>query len=375
MSTGGNPHGITRKGFLAASGLTLAGLATGGVGEALAGATRGGAKKSPLVVYDWSYYQKDYTGFNAYFKKYGVPKYITFNTDQAELAKAASGAVQYDVVHPCIAYIPDWQAAGLIKPIDTSKLKTFKSIDKSLSKPGIVGGKVYGLPWDWGYSTLMYRGDKYKPKEQSWESLLFDKRLRNKITIYDEGVAVIKIGGLINGVDNPNRMTQAEIDKAAQTMIKAKPNIASFWQSETQAMQDFNSGKVWVTYAWPDTYAQVITNKAMKGVPVTYMQPKEGMLAWICAFAIGANVKNEDLAYKYLDVAYSTPSMEYLVNAFYTGGAAMTKQVLAKADPKFVKQFRLDQLSTALKPPRVWLEEHLPNRVAYLKAYQKVKSA
>ena len=43
--------------------------------------------------------------------------------------------------------------------------------------------------------------------------------------------------------------------------------------------------------------------------------------------------------------------------------------------PKFVKQFRLNQLGTALKPPRVWLEEHLPNRVAYLKAYQKVKSA
>jgi len=49
--------------------------------------------------------------------------------------------------------------------------------------------------------------------------------------------------------------------------------------------------------------------------------------------------------------------------------------VLADADPKFVKQFRLNQLDTALKAPRVWLEEHLPNRVAYLKAYQKVKSA
>ena len=111
----------------------------------------------------------------------------------------------------------------------------------------------------------MYRGDKYKPKEKSWESLLFDKRLRNKITLFDEGVAIIKIGGLINGVENPNHMTQAEIDKAAQTMIKARPNIASFWQSETQAMQDFNSGKVWATYAWPDTYAQVITEQGDEG--------------------------------------------------------------------------------------------------------------
>jgi len=360
------PGGLTRRGFLAASGLTFAGLAAGG---ALA------AKKSPLVVYDWAYYQKDYKGFAKFFQTYGVPTYVTFNTDQAELAKAASGAVQFDLTHPCIAYIPDWKDAGLIQAIDTTRIPNFKGVDKSLLGPGVVGGKVYGIPWDWGYSTPMYRADKFKPKEQSWESLLFDKRLRNKITLYDEGVAIIKIGGLINGVDDPNAMSQADIDKAAATMIKAKPNIASFWQSETQAMQDFISGKVWVTYAWPDTFAQVIANKAMKGKPVVYMQPKEGMLAWICSFAMGAKAKNVDLAYKYLDVAYSTPAMEFLVNVFYTGGSAMTKAVLAKSDPKFVKQFRLNDLQHALKPPRVWLERHLPNRVAYLKAYQKVKSA
>ena len=47
-----------------------------------------------------------------------MPKYITFNTDQADLAKAASGAITYDITHPCIAYIPDWKAAGLVGPID-----------------------------------------------------------------------------------------------------------------------------------------------------------------------------------------------------------------------------------------------------------------
>ena len=127
---------LSRRGFLGATAVAAAGLASGT--DAFARGTRY-AKKSPLVVYDWSYYQKDYTGFNAYFKKYGVPKYITFNTDQAELAKAASGAVQYDVVHPCIAYIPDWKDAGLVKEINTSKLKTFKSIDKSLLRAGHRG--------------------------------------------------------------------------------------------------------------------------------------------------------------------------------------------------------------------------------------------
>ena len=127
-------------------------------------------------------------------------------------------------------------------------------------------------------------------------------------------------------------------------MIKAKANIVSFWQSETQAMQDFISGKVWVTYAWPDTYAQVVAKPAMKNAKVVYMQPKEGQLAWICAFAIAAKPKNEDLAYAYLNTAYSAPAMDFLVNAFFTGGSAMTPATLAKTDPKFVKQFHLNSL-------------------------------
>ena len=98
------------------------------------------------------------------------------------------------------------------------------------------------------------------------------------------------------------------------------------------------------------------------------MQPKEGALAWICSFAMAAKPKNEDLAYAYLNIAYSSPAMDYLVNAFFTGGSAMTPAILAKTDPKFVKQFHLDSLSTALKPPKVWLEHHLENRNAYLRA-------
>ena len=365
------PIRLSRRGFLGATMAATAGLAVTGP-EALAGPS---AKKSPLVVHDWAYYQKDFAGFKAYFQKYGVPKYITFNTDQAELARAASGAITFDVTHPCIAYTQDWAGAGLIGEIDTKKLTAWKSVNKELAKPGMIDGKPYLVPWDWGYSTPMYRGDKYVPSAQSWEAVLFDKKLKNKVTMYDEGVAIIKIGGLMNGHQNVNTLTQKQINQSRDTMIKAKANIVSFWQSETQAMQDFISGKVWVTYAWPDTFAQVVAKPSMKNAKVVYMQPKEGMLAWICAFGIAAEPKNEDLAYAYLNTAYTTPAMDYLVNAFYTGGAAMTPEILAKTPPKFVKQFNLDKLNTALKPPKVWLEDHLENRNAYLKAYTQVKSA
>ena len=365
------PLRLSRRGFLGTAMAATAGLAVTGP-EAFAG-TR--AKSSPLVVHDWSYYQKDFVGFNAFFKKNGVPKYITFNTDQAELARAASGAITFDLTHPCIAYTEDWAGAGLIGPIDTSRLTAWKSINKELAKPGMYKGKPHLIPWDWGYSTAMYRGDKHVPSSASWEAVLFDKKLRNKVTMYDEGVAIIKIGGLMNGHTNVNSLSQKQITQSRDTMIKAKANIVSFWQSETQAIQDFVSGKAWVSYAWPSTYAQAIAKPSMKNAKVVYMQPKEGMLAWICAFGMAAEPKNEDLAYEYLNTAFTVPAMDYLVNEYYTGGANMTPAILAKTPKKFVKTFNLDSLSTALKPPNVWLEAHIENRNAYLKAYTQVKSA
>jgi len=112
----------------------------------------------------------------------------------------------------------------------------------------------------------------------------------------------------------------------------------------------------------------------MKKVKLVYMSPKEGALAWVCCFVLGSKAKNLDQAYAYMNTALSAPAFLYLINAFATGGATSNKAVLAKANKEFVKKLLLDQ-PKALAPPRVWLERHLPNRTAYLKAFQQVLAA
>jgi spermidine/putrescine transport system substrate-binding protein len=365
---------LSRRELLAAGGLAGAGLALGaGGGEALAGALRGRAS-SPLTVFEWAYYQKDFAGFKAYFKKYGTPKYISFNDDQSGLQQAATGAVPFDIAHPCIAYTQDWKDAGLIQPWDTSKIAGFKNLDPVKVKAGQVDGQQYALPWDWGFSSPMYRADKVHPKQQSW-NIIFDKRYKGRISIYKEGVAVIKIGGLLNGIKDPNNMNQTQINAARDTMIKAVQSgqIRDFWDNEPKAIQDFEGGDIWVTYAWPDTFVQI--KAKMKKVPLVYMRPKEGSLSWVCSFVLAKNAKNLDLAYKYADVAYSQAAFLYLLNVYATGGAGLTRaNLLHKGDPSLVKPFRLAS-PAALRPPATWLEHHLPNRVAYLKAAQQVFSA
>ena len=59
----------------------------------------------------------------------------------------------------------------------------------------MIDGEAVPRALELGLFDAMFRGDKYVPSAQSWEAVLFDKKLKNKVTMYDEGVTIIKIGG------------------------------------------------------------------------------------------------------------------------------------------------------------------------------------
>ena len=46
---------------------------------------------------------------------------------------------------------------------------------------GQVNGKQYYVPWDWGYTSILYRTDKVKGGIDSWNAL-FDPRHRPYFT-------------------------------------------------------------------------------------------------------------------------------------------------------------------------------------------------
>ena len=98
-------------------------------------------------------------------------KFTFLENDQQALAKVASG-VQYDLIHPCIAYWPDYKQAGLIQAFDPSLLPDYQGIPAAIRDPGVgPDGLIYHVPFDIGFSTLTYRADKVNPAELSWNLL------------------------------------------------------------------------------------------------------------------------------------------------------------------------------------------------------------
>jgi spermidine/putrescine-binding protein len=402
---------FNRRGFLAASGgVSLAaflaacggssssssssgGSAAGGGSSAPASTTVAAPKFDPttepdgaLQVFEWEGYDAKEMWASYITGPYGTKsplKFTFLDNDQQALAKVASG-VNYDIIHPCIAYWPDWRAADLIQPFDTSLLPNLHGIPDSILTVGQdpATGLQWHVPFDIGFSSLVYRTDKIQTNPPSWNVLL-NSAYKGRMSLYSDEVTIIKIGHLINNsgkLVDPNKMNQQEIDAAATTMTKAAANFRNFWDSETAAEDDFINGNIDCTYVWPDGYWKIKNHPKMKGVDVQYMWPLEGRLAWVCGFVLGKNTKSPGRSTLAVAAANEPAVAAWLTDAFQYSAAQKQGVEALIQDKALIHVFSLDD-PAAWAPPvtpgahGAWFEHPIPNRAAYVKAGQAVKQS
>jgi spermidine/putrescine transport system substrate-binding protein len=338
----------------------------------------------PITIFEWEGYDAKEMWANYLagpYKATNPLKFTFLEDDQQALAKVASG-VHYDVIHPCIAYWPDWNSAGLIQPWDVSLLPDLHGIPDSILKNGQdKNGLQYHVPFDIGFSALCYRTDKIQPKEISW-NLLLDDRYKGKMASFSDGVSIIKIGALINagGPKDPNALTSDEIQASKETMMKAAKNLRNFWTSQTDTENDFINGNIWATYVWPDGYWKIKNHPKMKGIDIQYMWPKEGRLAWVCGFVLSKDTKVPGRATTAVAAANTPAVAAWLTDAFQYGGAQQNGVQALIKDKALIKAFSLDD-PTAFAPPvsagahGAWFERPIANRAEYVKAAEEVKAS
>lgn len=378
----------TRKGALGVGGAIGIGAllaACGGGGDGGSSSTAAAAIDAasepggPIKIYEWAGYEAKEMWGNYLTGPYAADsplKFTFLENDQQALAKVAAGT-HFDIIHPCVAYTKDWLAAGLIQPWDTSLLPDFEGIPAGVREGGMIDGKTYHVPFDVGFSTLTYRADKIQlaEGEESW-NILLDPAYKGKISIFSDDVAIIKIGHLINTgkpVD-PNILTTDEIQAAKETMIRAKPQIRNFWNSQTDTVNDFVAGNVWATYTWPDGYYKIKTHASMKDVDVRYMWPKEGRLAWVCGFVLSSATKQPGRAHAAVAAANTPAVAAWLTDAFQYGGAQQQGVLDLIQNKDLITAFSLDD-PTAFESPRAWFEKPLANRKEFVDAATEVKAA
>lgn len=294
------------------------------------------AANGPFILLDWAGYEEP-AYYAAFTEKYPnvEPERALFAEDAEGFAKAQSG-FQFDLAHPCTNYWNLYVQEGLIQPIDTSRLKNWSGVTEKLARHGLIDGKQYFVPYDWGFESIIYRTDKVKTAPTSWADL-WNPEYKGHVSMFDSGESAHIVTALALGFD-PWNTTPEQNAQIKQKLLELKPNLLNYWTDATELDQLIASGDAWVaSNAWNDAYVTAKT----ENIPAEYITPKEGRLGWVCGYAISSKAKNVDLAYAYLDALLDPAAMAAMANE--NGYGAANTAAIPLLDPELVATMGLDK--------------------------------
>ena len=303
-----------------------------------------------LLVLEWSGY--DDAAYWTDFKDANPNTPVTFeigSSDADVLGKMEAGS-QADIFHFYTGWQQFYVDSGLVKEIDTSKLTNWDKVPDSFKELGQVDGKQYYLPWDWGFTSILYNTE-HVPEVTSWD-VLFDEAYSGHISMWDDGPAAVTVSSYINGWDE-TQVTDEQLAQIEQDWIAQKPLNLHYWDSEYENLcPEVMSGEIWVAYAWQGCYASALYGPVDEdgnyhpedAPPVAYAEPEEGRNSWVGLYGISADSDSPELALEFLDDKLAELTCGNAVTLFYYG-CANADVMAAIDDPVLVEAFGLDDPS------------------------------
>jgi spermidine/putrescine transport system substrate-binding protein len=247
-----------------------------------------------------------------YRQTYGeAPKTAIFADEDEAFAKMRAG-YKPDVMGPCYYEFPRWREAGLLQPIDTTKLKNWNSISPSLRNlPGIAAGpgKVWFVPHYWGNTSVTYRTDlapEYVGHE-SW-NILFDPKYKGRIAVLEGVDDTIPLIARMIGID-AYTMNPAQWQRVQTKLRELVKQLRFVSSDDTSLAQGLASGELVAAMSWRVTYKTLKT----QGKKVAFMNPPGGMFTFVCGLTMHKDTRNYAKALALIDSEISDSASDYLI--------------------------------------------------------------
>lgn len=266
-------------------------------------------------------------------KESGCKVTATFagSSDEMFAKFKAGGGKTYDLVSASGDATERIFKAGVVQPIDPSKLKNFSSVFPNLKSGrwNTFGGKLYGVSFAWGPNILVYSKKDVASAPKSWNEL-FDKKYAGKISLPDNPITIADIA-LWMGKKDPYNLTDADLEQVKAKLLELKPNIRKFWATAGELAQLFQSGEIVAAHAWPLTAVDL--GKA--GFAVGVARPKEGLTGWTDSWMISKSTRNLEGAYKWIDFMLGKEGQKGMISVTgYSGGTTLGAQAVGAAKSK-----------------------------------------
>ncbi|MFN4144009.1 PotD/PotF family extracellular solute-binding protein [Aestuariivirga sp.] len=288
---------VSRRHFLGVTGL---GLATAVMSAAMPGLRprKAHAALSGTVNFTtWpSYFAQE--NLDNFTKNTGVKINVAvFGSNEEMLAKLQAGSTGWDVFVPTNYTISTYQSLNLIQPLDLAKLPNYDQAaqEQRFIAEGIIDGKVYAVPKNWGTTGFVYNAKAMPQKPTSWKEFwdLTRKEASGRVMVHDYqlttiGNALKYFGYSFNSVD-PKELADAE-----KLLIECKPHLFGI---NSDYKPSLIAGDAWMSVCWTGDAVQL-----QRDVPeMTYVLGKEGGEIWSDFYAIPTGAPNIEAAYALID--------------------------------------------------------------------------
>jgi putrescine transport system substrate-binding protein len=306
-------------------------------------AQAGHAAEPVLNLYIWSDYLAPDTLAN-FTKATGIKVNVdVFDSSEMLEAKLVAGGSGYDVVVPNGPVLRRFIQAGIVRPLDKSKLPNLATQDPAIVGRVGQGLSDYGIVYMWGTSGLGFNPAKVRAvlgpdaPLDSWR-MIFDPKIAAKLAkcgiyVFDSQADVFEATLNYLGLD-PHSTNPADYEKAAALWRSVRPYIAKFHNSEY--ISALANGDICVAMGFSgDVFqARARARDAKNGVEVGYVIPKEGAVMWSDFMAIPKDAPHADAAYAFLNYILDPKVIGPITNTVFYANA--NTKAAPFVDPKIL---------------------------------------
>jgi spermidine/putrescine-binding protein len=266
------------------------------------------ARAADLNIYCWDeYLPKDV--LEDFTKRTGVKVTLTlYDSNEAMLAKVASGVTSYDLVFPSEYAVRVLAEKKLVRELDKSKIPNWKNLDPDLLNKNYDPGNRYAVPYFFGTTGIGYNRKAIGGDVDSW-SVLFDPKYSGKIMMLKDmrecfTAALKTLGRSVNEKDPAVLRQAGEKLKAQKALVKA-------YDSDTFA-EELRRGSVVLAQGYNGQIAKLVAEEPQK---FGYAVPKEGATVWIDNVCIPAKAVNAGAAHTFINYLLEPETGARIVNA------------------------------------------------------------
>ena len=334
-----------------------------------------GGDGGELHIYTWSDYIAPEV-LQSFEKALGVSVVVdTFDSNEAMYAKLKAGGTGYDIVMPSSYQVGTMAKEGMIDAIDAQKIpNVLKNFDRAFDAQILDPTFKYNVPYAVTYTGFMYAKDKIPEGADvnSW-AILVNPAMKGRISLLDDIREIIGAGLMYLGF-SINSTNPAEIEKAAEQVLKWRANIRKF-DSESYKTE-VPSGATWIGHGYSTDATQVIVGDEEAGAParddIGFALPKEGYAIAFDEMVIAKDAKRKDLAYAFINYIYDGEVAK--VNMEYICGPNPVKPGIEALDEDYRKVIVLDEATLKKGQVLKGFDDQPAVMELYNKAWDKIKA-